>query len=289
MLPVIMALALVGILLDNGRHDERLRSVGVLVVVSLLSGLVSPIGLQGLLLPLQIRGAAKSVISEWQLTALFASPGFLLLVAAGLALFLLGRVRGARSEILFTAAVLLFGLMAVRNVAPAVLLLTPLLTSLIDRAMGRRRRVVVSQGERRRLRVAAGIVAILGVVSLPIAVLAQDQGPPKYLPIGLVDQLSEQPGQIRLLNDYNVAGVALFYGGDDVQVAVDGRTDFFGRDYLERYQDAILYGRDLDKLIADLQPTHALLQNKSGAATLLEAEGWRVLGSTDDYVLLTPP
>jgi hypothetical protein len=288
-LPITMILALAGRWVDNGRRDPLLLRVSLLCIISLVAGVITPLGVQGLLLPLQIRGAAKSVISEWQLTALFASPGYLLLIAAGLAIFLLGRVRAPRSQVLFTAVVVVFGLTAVRNVTPAILLLTPLLTSLIDRALGDRAKVSVQPREGRRLRVIAWVTVAIGAISLPIAIAVQDQGPPKTLPIGLVEELAQEGGDIRLFNDFNVAGISLFYGGPDLQVAVDGRTDFFGRDYLERYQDAVLYARDLDGLISDLDPTQALLQRQSGAAALLQAEGWHEIDSEGDYVLLSPP
>jgi hypothetical protein len=255
----------------------------------MVGGLLTPLGLRGLLLPLQIQGAARDLVSEWELTALFAWPGYVLMVVAALALYLAGRVRASRAELLFAVSVIVFGLMAVRNVTPAVLLLTPLLSSLITRALGSRAETSVSAEERRRLHSIAWVLVVVGMLSVAATVTLREQGPPDSLPLALAGELAEQPGEVRLLNDYNLSGISLFYGGQGVRMAVDGRTDYYGAEFLDRYQDAILYGKDLDSLVEELDPTHALLESDSAAAALLQSQGWSEIADGEDHVLLAAP
>jgi hypothetical protein len=288
-LPAVLLIALVGRMLDVGLRDPLRNRILVTIAAAVVGGLLTPLGIKGPLLSLQIRDAASSVISEWQVTGLYDTPGVLLLVAGGLSLFLAARLRSSRAEVLFIVAVSIFGLMAVRNVVPAVLLLTPLLASLIARALGARAEVTASDTERRRLRLVAWGLTAVGLVAVAATIGVRDQGPPKDLPIPLVSQLADEPGPVRLFNEYNLSGVALFYGGPDVKLAVDGRTDFYGREYLDRYMETVLYGKDLDEVLAELRPTHALLETDSGAAALLRTQGWVELGAEYDYVLLVAP
>lgn len=289
LLPGVLLLALLGRLADHGPSDQLLRRLGVLASISLASGLMTPLGIQGLLLPLQIRGAASQLVSEWELTALFGWPGYTLLISGGLTLYLLGRTGAGRAAGVYAVIVILFGLMAVRNVTPAVLLLTPLLAGLINDWLGSRAHTSVSPGERRRLLQMAWALVAVGTLSVVATVTMRTQGLPDELPVELASQLPSEPGEVRLLNDYNYSGVALFFGGPNLRVAVDGRTDFYGAEYLERYQDAMTYGRDLDELVQELKPTHALLRSDSAAAALLSVQGWRELDASEDSTLLVAP
>jgi hypothetical protein len=191
--------------------------------------------------------------------------------------------------LLYVVAIGIFGLMAERNVTPAVLLLTPLLTSLLSRALGRRAETSVSSRERSRLTVAAAAAAAIGVLAVGFAVGMREQGPPDSLPVALAARLADEGGPVRLLNDYNWSGVALFYGGVGVQVGADGRADYYGADFLTRYQDAVVYGHNLRPLIEDLNPTHALVPEESATAAILQDDGWTLLASDDDHVLLVAP
>ncbi len=151
-LPGVMALAFVGRLIDRGLGDPLRLPMAAALLSSLVGGCLTPLGPSGLLLAARIQDSATDLINEWAPTTLFGWPGYVLLVAGALALYLLGRVPGtSRAELLYVLAIGGFGLMAERNVTPAVLLLTPLLASLISRALGRRAEVSVSPRERSRL------------------------------------------------------------------------------------------------------------------------------------------
>lgn len=289
-LPGVMALAFMGRLLNRGMSDPRRMPMAAALLASLVGGCLTPLGPSGLLLAAKVQDSATNLINEWAPTTLFGWPGYVLLVAGSLTLYLLGRsAETTRAELLYALAIGAFGLMAERNVTPAVLLLTPLLTLLISRTLGPRATVSVSSRERTKLAVAAVSLAAIGVVSVVVTMTLREQGPPPSLPVELASRLADETERVRLLNDYNLSGVALFYGGDNVQVGADGRADYYGSDFLTRYHDAVSKGQDIRPLVDDLEPTHALVASDSPTATILQNDGWTVIDSDDDHTLLLAP
>lgn len=286
-LPAVLALTVFSRMLDHGLTDRTARSLLYGTLASLVGGCISPLGLHGLLLPVQVRSAASVAIVEWQPTVLFTMTGLPLLLGALSLVFLVGRVRPVRrADLLFTVVVVLFGLTAIRNITPAVILMSPLLASLTFRALGSHATARVSVRERRILRWSAISISVAGTTAIIVALLVRPSGPSEQLPVQMAGELRSVDGPVRLLNDYNLSGVSLFYGGDQVQVGVDGRVDYYGKDYVNRYQDAISYGFGLNQILSDSAFNAALLPVKSGAVELLKVEGWVVDVSDDNYVLL---
>lgn len=290
LLPGVLALTFVGRLLNHGIGDPLRLPVAKALLASLVGGCLTPLGPSGLLLAGRIQDSATNLINEWAPTALIGWPGYLLLLGGALSLYLVGRIPGTtRAELLYILAIGVFGLMAERNVTPALLLLVPLLASLLHRALGDRATVAVSSTERHRLTAIAAAVASVGVLALGLTIGIRGQGPPDTLPVALASRLADEPGPIRLLNDYNWSGISLFYGGDDLQVGADGRADYYGADFLTRYQDAVVFGHDVRPLVEDLDPTHALLPAESATAAILQDDGWTVVDSSDEHILLAAP
>jgi hypothetical protein len=286
-LPAVLLLALLGRLLDHGHADAKIRPLIYTTAASALGGLLTPIGLDAWLLPLRLQSAG-GIIVEWQKTELLSWPGYGLLLVGGLTIFLLGG-NPRRSWVLFAAAVTVFGLSAVRNIAPAVLLLTPLLAALLDVRLGSRAASSVGASERRRLRRTAAASVTLGVALVVTTAITREQSAPADLPIDAlagVTRPSNEP--IRLLNEYNWSGIALFYGPDGLKVGIDGRADYYGGDFILRYERA-LDGSGLDQLVTELDPTHALLRPDTAAVGLLEAMGWTVLEENEQSVLVEAP
>ena len=93
----------------------------------------------------------------------------------------------------------------------------------------------------------------------------------------------------RVLNDYNAAGTVLFFGGRGAQVAIDGRTDYYGAEYIERYLKTIRLEGDFEGMLDELAPTIALLDAGAPMAWYLQAHaGWVLLDTEEDWVLLAP-
>lgn len=290
LLPVVMALAALGRMLDHGPTDPAGRRAALASLAAVAGGCLTPLGPSGLLLPFHLSAAGRAVIVEWQPVAPIGGYGWPLAVVAGCVLVLLGRTRPVRwADLVLALPVIGFGLLAARNVAPAVLLLTPLFADLAHSVLGGRGRTTVSTREASRLRIAGIAVLVAGVLASVCLVAARPPGPDDDLPTRLAEQLADQPAPVRLLNDYNLSGIALFYGGPDVQVAVDGRADYYGADYLTRYIDATVRGRDLTAFLRDIEPTHVLIGRDSALAERLLTEHWRVVGAEDGYLLLARP
>ena len=98
------------------------------------------------------------------------------------------------------------------------------------------------------------------------------------------------PGAQRVLNDYNVAGLVLYFAGDDDRVAIDGRTDRYGARYIEEYIGMKGLEGDVETLLDELRPTSALLKSDSPLAHVLVAEqSWTEVGREGKWVLLAAP
>lgn len=288
--PLVLGLAAAGRAADHGLRDGTARRAALAAAAAILGGCLTPLGPAGILLPLRLSSAGQAVIVEWNPTAPVGGYGWPLAVATVAGLLLLGRRRPLRrADLVFALPVMVFGMMAARNVAPAVLLLTPLLADLMDSVLGARARTTVSDRETRALRLtgisvlAAGALAALGLVVL------RPPGPGDDLPTGLAAKLANLARPVHLLNDYNLSGIALYYGGPGVQVAADGRADYYGADFLSRYVDATVRGRDLTAFLDEVRPTHVLIGRDSALAERLIGEHWQMLGAQDGYVLLARP
>ena len=119
---------------------------------------------------------------------------------------------------------------------------------------------------------------------------SQDQLPREDWPFELAASVSELPAGQRVLNDYNIAGIVLQFGGESTQVGIDGRTDRYGADYITAYTSMINLNGDWEELLAELAPTAALLEDDSALGHVLVAErDWVELGAENGFVLLRAP
>ena len=158
----------------------------------------------------------------------------------------------ARSELAVSLALLVFMWAAWRNVGPGLLMLAPLVARRLSLAFPH----LGARSEPRWSRpvglVVATLMTVLALVSIP--------GRSPYLPdadypVELAQQIASlAPGQ-RVLNDYNVAGLVLFFGGAGTQVAIDGRSDRYGGKYIEDYLDMLDLSGEWDGLLEELAPT----------------------------------
>ena len=99
-----------------------------------------------------------------------------------------------------------------------------------------------------------------------------------------IPRLEQSP---RVLTIYNASGAVLFYGGPTTKVSIDGRTDLYGGDYIERHVAALNLAGDFQGLLAQLDPNLALLRDASGLAWYLEHhEMWSRVLEEGEYVLL---
>ncbi len=280
---------------DHGLRDRvAVRALGLLGVVA-AAACLTPLGPANVVSSWQFAQAASVDVVEWQPVspASFSSGGLLWagLVAMAAVVWALGSVRPPRSEVLVVLALLVLGLLAWRNLPVVVLLLAPLLARRLAESWPAAagppaawRSAPVAD----RLGVA---LAVLGLV-VGAAGIGRSGAIPASQPADLGVRLAAMPGPLRVLDDYNTAGIVLLCGGPGhALVAVDGRTERHGADYLRAYRDLMAARPGWEKMFDALAPTVAVLANGAPLADALRHDrGWRVVAtSPSGYLLLVPP
>ncbi len=289
LLPLSLGLASLARLVDHGRRDGAAWRSLLLASGTVLAACVSPSGVANVATAPRFAGSA-SAIQEWQRVQpwdLAAIP-FLLLVVIVVVSWSRGRVRPSRGEVLIVLALLLLGLTAWRNLTPSLLLLAAVVTGSLARAMG----VPDPTREPAALRSLAFAFAATGATLALVIAAIQTPVVDPALPQHLIATLRQSPSPQRVLNGYNIAGPLLWFGGGPghVQVAVDGRADRYGGDYISRYQKAMAAQPGWEAVIDELAPTSALMRTDEALSGVLVAQrGWVVVAREGDYVLLRVP
>ena len=285
LVPIVMGLIAVGRALDQGFRDRLAWKSAILAIASFASGALTPAGGAGLTAAFRLRDATNGLIQEWQPTRPLQVFGLLTVVM--LIMMGIGWARSGSvpySELLTFFACLFFSWTAWRNVAPGLALVAPIVAHRLSNAFpnGFRREppwsVPVGLGAGIAFTI-LGLVSLIGRVHLPI----------ESQPIALTQQIGELPPGQRVLNDYNAAGMVLYFGGPGVQVGIDGRADRYGSEYIEDYIGLRTLSGDWEQLLDELAPTSALFEEDKAIVHVLQAErGWKVIGRENGWVLMVP-
>ena len=286
LVPVLLAVLAVGRLLDNGWHDPPVRRLSLLALLTTVCGSLTPAGPSSTLGFARLSGAAADQIQEWERTAPLSGlgvlcSGMLLLIAISWA-----RTRVPWSEALAASALVLLAWSALRNVAPALLILAPLVAQRLCLAFPS-----IGRDPEPRWSAPLGVGLALALMGAGLATMPnRELLPDDVLPVELAQRIGDLPGDQRVLNDYNTSGLVLFFAGEGDQVGIDGRTDRYGADYIRSYLELQDVQGDWEPLLDELDPTVALLRSDEALAHVLSAErGWVELGREGDWVLLAPP
>lgn len=263
------------------------RSWG-LTAVSAAAGMLTPVGPRLLLAPWEFRSATEQIL-EWRPTSLDAGDtvAFALMVGA---LVVCWARRGGPvpiSELVLVLGLCVFAALAVRNVVPAAILLSPLVVRRLEAADPRQDRVD-SRGEAVGLVAVAACAVLVALLAVGARFAATDHVPAN-VPVALAQQLAALPGEHRVVNDYNTGGALVYWAGASTKVAVDGRADRYGGSFLRRYQDMMHMRTGWESTFAELGPDTALLDRELPLHRELVRRGWAVLGVDGPYVLLQAP
>ena len=284
--PAIMLLAWVGRLADHGPKDQVAWRQFSLGLALLACGLISPAGVDNLTAVMRF-SAATGAISEWERTIPMQDVG--LLTIPMFALICWGWAKSSRvpqSELLAAFVLTVFIWLAWRNVVPGLLVLAPLVARRLELAFPQLSRSVEPQWSRRGGVAVAGVFTMLALITIPGRTILPDS----LYPVSLAKQISSLPNGQRVLNDYDVAGLVLFFGGKGTQVAIDGRSDRYGSEYIEDYAAMASLRGEWKQLLTRLDPTSALIRRDTALAFYLEeVEGWQETGEDGDFVLLSRP
>jgi hypothetical protein len=292
-LPIALVLAALARLVDAGWRDPGVRHALVLAAGSMLAACVSPSGLDNALAARRFN-ASTTLIIEWQPVNLrdwTAVPliGMLFILAIAWAR---GRARPSRGELVLVLGLISFSVLAWRNLTPALLMLAPILTGTLARALGEPDPVPAGSPRPRLLRTSVAVV-VLGLVGSFVMAAGQNPVIDPGMPRTLIADIAATSAPQRVLNTYNVAGPLLWFGGHPphVTVGIDGRSDRYGSDYSDRYENGLILARPgWQSLFDQLRPTCALIGAWEAIGPILVAErGWVEVGREGGFVLLRAP
>jgi len=293
------ALALYGALVvafilwnPSGTRRRAVPMLGYLVAaVGLLS--LNPAGPRLLLAPLGVREYAQFV-SEWDPPSLVALPGAALAV-----LLLLIAIDWARSRypvdpvtVTYVVVSAGLGITYLRTVPVGCVLLAPLAARSLAHLIGRR---LPAEERASQLRLSArqtaiGVGAIAASLGLVAAlVLPRSPALPDNTPWSATQVLSGMGEDTHVLNEYDLGGW-LLWAAPSVSPGIDGRTEIYSVDYVQRYLDAGELQGDWKDVVADGQFKAAWLRQDTPLVTgLEEILGWKRVFEDDWSVILVPP
>jgi hypothetical protein len=292
-LPLALGLAMLARLVDSGWRDPAVRRALVLIVGSMLAACVSPSGLDNALAARRFTSSTNLII-EWQAVNLrdwTSVPliGLVLIVAVAWAR---GRQRPSRGELVLVLGLLSFSVLAWRNLTPAVLMLAPILTGTLARALGEPDPTPPDAERPRLLRTSIAVVA-LGLVGAVIMAAAQNPVVDPSAPLKLFAKIKAAGAPQKVLNTYNASGPLLWFAGPPphVTVGIDGRADRYGSEYADRYQNGLIQARPgWQSLFDQLEPTCALLWDQEALAdVLVNQRHWVQVAREGSWVLLRAP
>ena len=287
---VVLLLAAAGRAVDHGAADLAARRALGLALLSLLAGMITPLGPSNVMSVWSIGNAAGSV-AEWAPTSPTAPVALPLTLLAGLVVLAWGRGRGRppRSEVLVLLVLWGLSLTAFRNVVVVALVVSPMAVVALDRWWSRRPVELAPLDSRERR--AAGVVVVVTVASA-VALTLATAPLPRAVPVDLFAHVADMPGPVRLVADAPAGGMALAFAGGPghVQVGLDGRSERFGRAYISEYRAMLRGEPGWQRTFASLRPDIALLREEDPLTGLIQRElGWRVVAQDAGAVLLEPP
>jgi hypothetical protein len=245
-------------------------------------------------------------VAEFQSFNFHAAGSFQILAALGVAgaggVLALGGRQPARA--LLAAGLLAFALRSARGLPVAALVLLPLANGAITRALRdwrdlrpavrTRLDALLAYSDRLRAhdRTAGGWLA--GAAALLLAALwlrlpavqARTGFPPAEFPVEAAAAVEQLPASARLLAPDKYGGYLIYRFGGRRKVFFDGRSDFYGGDFMKQYLRLVEVRPRWSEQVAGWAFTDALLPSDSSLAAALERSGWRRLWRDPTATLL---
>lgn len=282
-LTVALIAAFLGRKLRWGAVAGRTTAV---IFATIVAGTITPLGVQGLLLPIRLSTAAGDYLLEWRATALWSLVALPLCVTLGAVFIAWIRDRSVLKahEATYVAIWFLFSLQSYRSVLPATLMILPMAARLVGLAFSNSQ----ARTHPRSSMLALGSVSLVAVVLSGLGLTSVDPLM-RARPLGIAKEIAARDTPIVVLNDYNVAGVLVAFGSSGMELGIDGRVERYGHDYLEAYSNAMtLRGDTWNDLLDEMQPDVAVLEEDAPIGLVLEARGWTEVMRDSGYVLLAP-
>lgn len=270
------ALALEAVLTE-GNPRQSAKAWAPFLALTLLAGLMTPNGVDGLLFPFHVSEMTftLSIISEWQppeirlLQPIVLWLGFVLFGA----LYFGFRLPPTRIAMSFWLVYL--ALTSVRYAELpgllAPLLLMPSVGSQLRAAI---RPEVKARLSLRCLQVITILSTVLFLSSIVFLARGINRGQDPSLPRDAVRAAMAAGGSGPVFNSYNFGGYLIFSG---IAPVIDGRADLYGDKFVRRYMDAYSgNARVLKTLIQEYKIRWAVLEPSSPALEVIrDLPGWR--------------
>ena len=101
--------------------------------------------------------------------------------------------------------------------------------------------------------------------------------PAERFPVSAASAVEKLPAQARLLASDSFGGYLIYRFEGARQVFIDGRSDFYGADFLKQYLDLMSARPGWLAIVDYFHFTHALLPSDSPLLAVLEQAGWKTL------------
>jgi hypothetical protein len=286
--PASFALVALCLLIDRqSRSPGTVRRGLELAGLTAVAGCLSPVGPAGLLLPFTFRSATEQ-IAEWGAVPFVSGAGAGLLIMSFSVLCVWMRRPAAVpwARVIFLAVWVVVGMSAYRNIVPAAIMLAPLAASTLGTTRLLRRRPVARE-QSTALAVVGGIFLIAATATISVAT-SRVEPLERAEPLAIAEAIAREPGPHRVFNAYNASGVLAAFGGSEVRLAIDGRSDRYGGEYIDRHLEVIALEGDWRPVFERYDPTSAVLPKDSALTQELVDNGWTIKLADADYVWLTP-
>lgn len=129
---------------------------------------------------------------------------------------------------------------------------------------------------------------IQGAANLP-AMRRRAGFPADQFPVAESDAVAALPASARMLAPDKFGGYLIYRFAGERKVFFDGRSDYYGIDFMKQYIDLVQVRPGWEMRLAQWQPTHALLPPDYSLLAALERDGWKRLHTGKTAVLLAKP
>lgn len=286
--PALLGLAAVSWVVQSGFSRTSLATLSkaaLAAVIAVATTMVTPVGPALTLQPVAVHAIAPE-ISEWQPTSLIGNAplGYALLLLLLVVSWALVPPKHV-GLLVFCLAAIAFSLVAVRNVAPATLLLAPVVAQAAGAAFGPRLERRPQSTVPLWVGIAAATVTAGWVMTAAFARPAVEP----TIPWRIVHELGALPAPKHVVADFMVSGIIT---GEvpSASVAMDTRVDNYSLAYTHEYLAMLRMGPGWRRTFARAEPNYVVLLSDSGLRTYLQYDRhWVVMTRDNGFVLLRPP
>ncbi len=123
------------------------------------------------------------------------------------------------------------------------------------------------------------VVSIVAVMlGLRVPTIAAKVGfAPDDFPVAASSVIEKLPVDARVLAPDKYGGYLIYRFNGERKVYFDGRSDFYGADFMKQYIELVEVRPGWQETLRSLHFTHALLPNRYSLTAALEQAGWRTL------------